>query len=212
MAELLFTSITQFITALVLILQLPTPRSTCRHLPHRSCILFGRVLCHPANSNNPTNIYLSIYSYISLLLSSLFSLSLSHMWWFKLSPCILAGCWYLSHQPWHFSKGLRWLRGTDSLCDLSDQDFSQWQILPSRLGDGKLPENVSCSLSAPIASSDHMPMRVNISLAIRRELPHSRRVWQFTQANSQGLQKQPSLFRTALTNCESRLSYYSLQG
>uniref|UniRef100_UPI00358E9739 monocarboxylate transporter 12-like n=1 Tax=Myxine glutinosa TaxID=7769 RepID=UPI00358E9739 len=37
--------------------------------------------------------------------------------------------------PWFFSKGLLQLHGPDSICELSDPDFCQWQILPSRLGD-----------------------------------------------------------------------------
>ena len=45
------------------------------------------------------------------------------------------------------------------------------------------PANVSCSSSAPIGSSDQVLVRVNISLAILRELPQHQRVWQFAQAD-----------------------------
>ena len=49
------------------------------------------------------------------------------------------------------------------------------------------PQNVCCSSSAPIGSSDHMLVKVNISLAVIRE-PQRRQVWHFTQAGWQGLQ------------------------
>ena len=50
------------------------------------------------------------------------------------------------------------------------------------------PENICCSSSAPIGSSDQMFVKVDISLAVIREPPHRRRVWNFTQADWQGLQ------------------------
>ena len=50
------------------------------------------------------------------------------------------------------------------------------------------PTNVSCSSSAPICLSEHVLVKVNISLAILRELPQCQRVWPFAQADWQGLQ------------------------
>ena len=50
------------------------------------------------------------------------------------------------------------------------------------------PENTCCSSSVPISSSDHMLVKVDISLAVIREPPQCRRVWHFTQADWQGLQ------------------------
>ncbi len=50
-----------------------------------------------------------------------------------------------------------------------------------------VPGNI-CSSSAPIVSSDHMLVKVDISLAVIREPPQRRRVWHFTQAEWQGLQ------------------------
>ena len=51
-----------------------------------------------------------------------------------------------------------------------------------------VPENICCSSSGPIGSSDHMLVKVDISLAIIREPPQHRRVWHFIQADWQGLQ------------------------
>ena len=50
------------------------------------------------------------------------------------------------------------------------------------------PDNICCSSSAPIGSSDHVFVKVDISLAIIREPPQCRQVWHFTQADWQGLQ------------------------
>ena len=63
--------------------------------------------------------------------------------------------------------------GTPSLLDLILTNF---------------PENICCSSSAPIGSSDHVLVKVDISLAIIGETPHRRQVWHFTQADWQGLQ------------------------
>ena len=51
------------------------------------------------------------------------------------------------------------------------------------------PENICCSSSAPISSSDHVLVKVNIPLAVIRELPQRRRVWHFTQADWVGLRE-----------------------
>ena len=51
--------------------------------------------------------------------------------------------------------------------------------------------NVSYSSSAPIVSSDHVLVMVNISLTFFRKQPQQ--VWQFTQANWQGLQAATTL-------------------
>ena len=50
------------------------------------------------------------------------------------------------------------------------------------------PENICCSSSAPIGSSDHVLVKVNISLAVIRDQHQRRQVWHFTQAYWQGLQ------------------------
>ena len=50
------------------------------------------------------------------------------------------------------------------------------------------PENICCFSSAPIGSSDHVLVKVDISLAVIRETPQRRRVWHFTQADRQGFQ------------------------
>ncbi len=63
--------------------------------------------------------------------------------------------------------------GTPSLLDLIWTNFS---------------ENICCSSSAPIDSSDHVLVKVNISLALIREPPQHCRVWHFTQTYWQGLQ------------------------
>ena len=70
---------------------------------------------------------------------------------------------------------LTWIsnNGTPSLLDLILSNF---------------PENVCCSSSAPIGSSHHVLVKVNISLAVIREPPQRRPVWHFTQADWQGLQ------------------------
>ena len=65
------------------------------------------------------------------------------------------------------------INGTPSLLDLILTNF---------------PDNICCSSSAPIGSSDHVLVQVDISLAIIREPPHCRRVWHFTQADWPGLQ------------------------
>ena len=49
-------------------------------------------------------------------------------------------------------------------------------------------ENICCSSSDPIGSSDHVLVKVTISLAIIREPSQCRRVWHYTQADWQGLQ------------------------
>ena len=64
------------------------------------------------------------------------------------------------------------INGTPSLLDLILTNF---------------PENI-CSTPAPISSSDHVLVKVDISLAVIREPPQRRRVWHFTQADWQGLQ------------------------
>ena len=51
-----------------------------------------------------------------------------------------------------------------------------------------IPENICCSSSAPIGSSDHVLVKVDISLAVIREPPQCCRVCHFTQADWQGLQ------------------------
>ena len=63
--------------------------------------------------------------------------------------------------------------GTPSLLDLILTNF---------------PDNICFSSSAPIGSSDHVLVKVDISLAVIREPPHRRRVWHFTRAEWQGLQ------------------------
>ena len=50
------------------------------------------------------------------------------------------------------------------------------------------PENICCSSSAPFGCSNHILVKVDISLAVIREPPQRRRVWHFTQADWQGLQ------------------------
>ena len=55
------------------------------------------------------------------------------------------------------------------------------------------PTNVSCTSSAPIGSSHHVLVKVNISLDVLRELPQRRRVCNFTQADWQGRQASISL-------------------
>ena len=50
------------------------------------------------------------------------------------------------------------------------------------------PENICCSSSATIGSSDHVLVKVDISLAVIREPPQRHRVWHFNQADRQGLQ------------------------
>ena len=50
------------------------------------------------------------------------------------------------------------------------------------------PINICCSSSAPIGSSDHILVKVDISLAVIREPPQCRQDWHFTQADWQGLQ------------------------
>ena len=50
------------------------------------------------------------------------------------------------------------------------------------------PENICHSSSAPIGSTDHMLVKVDISLAVIREPPQHRQVWHFTQADWQRLQ------------------------
>ena len=63
--------------------------------------------------------------------------------------------------------------GTPSLLDLILTNF---------------PDNICCSSSAPIGSSDHVLVKVDISLAVIREPPHHHRVWHFTQADWRCLQ------------------------
>ena len=46
----------------------------------------------------------------------------------------------------------------------------------------------STETEGPIGSSDHMLVKVDISLAVIREPPQCRRVWNFTQADWKGLQ------------------------
>ena len=65
------------------------------------------------------------------------------------------------------------INGTPSLLDLILTNF---------------PENICCTSSAPIGSSDHMLVKVDISLAIIREPPQCRRVWHFTSADWEGPQ------------------------
>ena len=103
------------------------------------------------------------------------------MWRLQLSSCQLARCGYLSHLSWHFKR----LIGTD--CQLPDPDLSQRYSISSGFNLTNFPENVCCS-SAPIDSSDHMLVKVVISLAVIREPPQRRRIWHFTQANWQVLQ------------------------
>ena len=102
--------------------------------------------------------------------------------------CQLAGCGSLSHLPFSSVKdicdslGLKQsvnfltrisTNGTPSLLDLILTNF---------------PENVCCSSSAPIGQSDHMLVKVNISLAVIREPPLHRLVWHVIQADWQVLQ------------------------
>ena len=105
----------------------------------------------------------------------------------QLSPCKVPGCTSLtshsnSAKDFCDSMGLTQSvnfrtrispNGKSSLLDLVMTNF---------------PANVSYSSSAPIGSSEHMLVRVNISLAILRELPQCQWVWHFTQADWQGLQ------------------------
>ena len=50
------------------------------------------------------------------------------------------------------------------------------------------PENICFPSSTPIGSSNHMLIKVDISLAVIREPPHRCRVWHFSQPDRQGLQ------------------------
>ena len=63
--------------------------------------------------------------------------------------------------------------GTPSLLDLILTNF---------------PENICCSSSTPISSSDNVLVKGDISLAVIRKPPQRRQVWHFTQADWQGLQ------------------------
>ena len=80
------------------------------------------------------------------------------------------------------------LIGTDSIGQLPDLDLNQWDSISSGSDFDNFPENICCSSSTPIGSSDHMLVKVDISLAVIREPPQCRRDWHFTQADGQGLQ------------------------
>ena len=60
--------------------------------------------------------------------------------------------------------------GTPSLLDLILTNFPQF-------------ENICCFSSTPIGSSDHMLVKIDISLAVIREPHQHRRVWYFTKAD-----------------------------
>ena len=75
-----------------------------------------------------------------------------------------------------------------------------------------IAENVHCSSSAPIGSSDHVLVKVTISLAIIREPSQCRRVWHYTQADWQGLQAAIKLpdwsFITTFSNITSSWEFF----
>ena len=110
-----------------------------------------------------------------------------------MSPCNLAGCWYLSHQPGHFCKDFCDSMGLSRSVNFPTQISPNGKSSLLDLVMTNFPANVSSSSSSPIGISDHMLVKVNISLAILREQPQCRRVWQFTQADRQGLQAAISL-------------------
>ena len=56
-----------------------------------------------------------------------------------------------------------------------------------------LPAHVSCCFSVQIGLPEQVLVRVSISPAIFRDLPRCQRVWQFIQADEQGLQPAISL-------------------
>jgi len=103
-----------------------------------------------------------------------------------LPSCQLAGCGYLSHLPWHFRKGL-----CESLVLTQSVNFLTWistNRTPSLLDLilTNFPENVCCSSSTPIGSSDHMLVKAIISLAVIREPLQRQRVWHFHPARLAG--------------------------
>ena len=105
-----------------------------------------------------------------------------------MSSCQLAGCGYLSHLPWHFSKRLLRLIGTDTIINFPTRISTNGTPSLLDLIFINFPENIFCSSSAPIGSSDHVLVKVDISLAVIRELSQHRRVCHFAQADWQGLQ------------------------
>ena len=149
-------------------------------VPFHSHLMFICVLYCPPNSDD--SIYISLTETMDQLLFS-HPNSLPHMWWLQLSSCQLAGCGYLSHLPWHFSKGLLRLIGLTQSVNFPTRISTNG--IPSLLDLilRNFPENICCSSSALIGSSDHVLVKVDISLAVIREPPQRRRAWQLTQAN-----------------------------
>ncbi len=148
--------------------------------------MFICVLYRPLNSDD--SIYTSLSENMDQLLSfhqnSLFLIcgdfNCHHASWLGVGTSLT--CHGTSAKAFYDSLGLTQsvnfptrisTNGTPSLLDLILTNF---------------PDNICCSSSAPIGSSDHTLVKVDISLAVISEPPQCRRVWHFTQADWQGLQ------------------------
>ena len=157
-------------------------------VPFHSHLMFICVLYCPPNSDD--SIYTSLSENLDQLLSShpnsLFLIcgdfNCHHASWLGMGTSLT--CHGTSEKDFCDSLGLTHsvnfpnrisTIGTPSLLDLILINF---------------PENICCSSSTPISSSDHVLVKVNISLAVIREPPGPcRRVWHFTQTDWQGLQE-----------------------
>ena len=165
-----------------------TPRNTSGYgFPSTptSC-LFICVLYHPPNSVD--SIYTSLSEIMDLLLPT-------H------PNCLFLtrGDFTCHHASWLVVGTSLTCHGTSAKAFCDSLGLTQSVNFPTRISTNStlslldliltnFPENICCSSSAPIGSSDHVLIKVDISLAIIREPPHRCRVWHFTQANWQGLQ------------------------
>ena len=148
--------------------------------------MFICVLYRPPNSDA------SIYTSLSENLDQLLSFHLNSLF-------LICGDFKCHHTSWLVVGTSLTCHGTSAKAFCDSLELTQSVNFPTRIStNGTLsildlilansPENICCSSSAPIGSSDHVLVKVDISRAVIREPPHRHRVWHFTQADWQGLQ------------------------
>ena len=90
------------------------------------------------------------------------------MWRLQLSSCQLDRCGYLSHLSWHLSKAFCDSLGLTQSVNFPTRITTNGTLSLLDLILSNLPENICCSSSAPIGSSDHVLVKVDISLCYQR--------------------------------------------
>ena len=154
--------------------------------PLHSHLMFMCVLYCPPNSDA------SIYTSLSVNMDKLLSSHLNSLF-------LICGDFNCHHASWLGVGTSLTCQGSSAKAFCDSLALTQSVNFQTRISTNGTPslldfiltnfqENVCFSSSAPIGSSDHVLVKVDISLVVIREPPQCCWVWHFTQTDWQGLQ------------------------